>query len=53
MPSYNDEVHQIELILFFLVLAFCAVVCAGFLSWRKMAPWKRVTGFCSSLHVFY
>jgi hypothetical protein len=44
MPSYNDPVFEIGLLLFFLVLTFCGVVCVGFLSWRKMAPWKRVTG---------
>jgi hypothetical protein len=45
LPSYNDEVYQIGLLLFFLVLAFCWAVYVGCQSWRKMAPWKRVAGF--------
>jgi hypothetical protein len=45
MPSYNDEVYKIGLLLFFLVLAFCWAVYVGYLSWPKMAPWKRVAGF--------
>jgi hypothetical protein len=45
MPSYNDEVYRIGLILFVLVLAICWVVYVGCRSWRKMTPWKRVVGF--------
>jgi hypothetical protein len=47
MHSYNGEVYQIVgLLLFcFIVLAFCAVVYVGCLSWRKMTPGKRIAGF--------
>jgi hypothetical protein len=51
--STGAEMQRIGLLLFgVIVLAFCGVVYVAYLSWRKMAPWKRIASLSCLHHIF-